>query len=90
MWGFMRNVSFSLITNGRPKGKFWASRGLREGDPLSLFLFLMVVDVMSKIISRCVGESDILIVGLFFVRLLMFFRVFQLNLEKCLCISSML
>ena len=45
-------VSFSIFINGRPRGKFKGSGGLRQGDPLSLFLFALVVDVMGRLINK--------------------------------------
>ncbi|TYJ96216.1 periodic tryptophan protein 1-like protein [Cucumis melo var. makuwa] len=45
--------------NGAPKGSIQASRGLREGDPLSSFLFLLAVDVFSRMISKGV-EGNII------------------------------
>jgi hypothetical protein len=34
----------SVLINGSPTSEFTASRRLRQGDPLSLFLFCLVVE----------------------------------------------
>ena len=50
--GCLSTVSFSIFINGRPHGKFKGSRGLRQGDPLSPFLFTIVVDVLGRLIDK--------------------------------------
>lgn len=54
MWVCMRVVSYSFLINGSSRGRVVAIRGVRQGDPLSPFLFLLVVDVKSRIVSKCV------------------------------------
>jgi hypothetical protein len=54
--------SFSILINGSPYGLFCPERGLRQGDPLSHFLFILGTEVISCLLFR--SESQDLLKGI--------------------------
>ena len=50
-------VQFSILFNGFPADFFGSLRGLRQGDPLSLMLFLFMMEVLSKMMKRAEGAG---------------------------------
>ncbi|XP_016192035.1 uncharacterized protein LOC107632911 [Arachis ipaensis] len=57
--------SMSMLINGSPSKPFKMERGLRQGDPLSLFLFVLVVDVLHRMFGEAIrnGRLSPLLVG---------------------------
>ena len=50
-------VKFSVLINGAPCGFFENYRGLQQGDPLSSLLFVVVMEVVSKMMDKVVTEG---------------------------------
>lgn len=50
--GCVKSPRYSVFINGQPRGRILASRGIRQGDPLSPCLFLLVSEVPSALVEK--------------------------------------
>lgn len=53
------SVSFSLLVRGQQTEIFYPQRELRQGDPLSPYLFLICTEEFSSLLQRAQQEGDI-------------------------------
>ena len=56
----LSTVRFSVLVNGSSTGFFQSSRGLRQGDPLSPYLFVVVMEAFSCMLKREVFRGFLL------------------------------
>jgi hypothetical protein len=55
----VETVDYSVILNGNPVGPIIPGRGLRQGDPLSPYLFIICAEGLSSLINQAENRGDI-------------------------------
>jgi hypothetical protein len=52
-------MSFSFLVNGAPVKSFYPSRGIIQGDPISPFLFILMMEWISRSIKTTTNKGEI-------------------------------
>ena len=53
------SVTYSFLINGSPRGRVRPSRGIRQGDPLSPYLFILCSEVLSGLCNRAQEDGSL-------------------------------
>ena len=56
---FISTTRISVLVNGTPEGFFEVSRGIRQGDPLSPFLFIIMAEAFGRAITKAYRIKEI-------------------------------
>ena len=52
-------VSYSILVNGEPKGNIYPTRGIRQGNPFSPYLFLLCFEGLNRLLQQAARNSSI-------------------------------
>ena len=55
----VKTVTYSILVNGEPKGMITPTRGIRQGDPLSPFLFLLCTEGLNELFNKAAHQGHI-------------------------------
>jgi len=55
----VRTVTYSTLINGQPNGRIVLSHGIRQGDPLSPYFFIICAEAISSMLQYSVRNGDI-------------------------------
>ena len=53
----INSISYSILVNGSPRGFFQPTRGFRQGDPLSPYIFLLCTEGLHGLINKVVNDN---------------------------------
>jgi len=53
----MESATVSVLVNGSPTKEFMLTKGLRHGDPLAPFLFIIVVEGLARLVRQALKAN---------------------------------
>ncbi|XP_062103584.1 uncharacterized protein LOC133814669 [Humulus lupulus] len=53
----LKGTSYNLLMNGRIQGSFKGEKGLRQGDPMSPLLFVLIMEYLTRLLAHCSGKK---------------------------------
>jgi hypothetical protein len=59
IYGIISSVFFSILINGSPSKTFNPMQGIRQGDPLSPYLYIILVEGLGRLLQKEVTEKKI-------------------------------
>ena len=55
----VRSANYAILINREPVGRIFPSRGLRQGDPISPYLFLICAEALSSLLTSAEKNGQI-------------------------------
>ncbi|XP_071722530.1 uncharacterized protein [Rutidosis leptorrhynchoides] len=53
------SISFNILINGEPSAEFKPTRGIRQGDPFSPYLFIIMTNILSTLMRKAIQDETI-------------------------------
>ena len=53
------SVTYKVLMNGEPRGNIVPGRGLRQGDPLSPFIFILCTEALVSLLNQAENQGKI-------------------------------